>query len=124
MEPLDNETRTLNKEFLYDQKHRKKTNQSYPETLREKRIKKLAEESGMTREQLYEQVKDNIHLHGNIKSLQDRLSSQERFGIGKSEADVPSREAKARSLHDFAGKQANDDDLSEREDDDIYAHYM
>jgi hypothetical protein len=26
MEPLDNETMTLNKEFLYDQKHRKHTN--------------------------------------------------------------------------------------------------
>jgi len=123
MEPLDSETQNLNKEFLYDQKHRAKTNQTYPETLREKRIKALAEESGVTREQIYEQAKDHIMLHDNIKSIQGRFSNQERFGLGKSEKDVPSREAKARSIHAFAGSKS-DDDLSEREDDDIYAHYM
>ena len=36
---------------------------------------------------------------------------------------MPNREANSRSIHAFAGSNA-DDDLSEREDDDIYAHYM
>lgn len=57
------------------------------------------------------------------------LSDKERFGINATEADVHGRkQRRVRSIEDFAGKASSsssaDPDLSEREDEDIFQHYM
>ena len=49
--------------------------------------------------------------------------------MNKTENDVQSRERRQRSIEDFAGTKAGgasteDADLSEREDEDIYSHYI
>jgi hypothetical protein len=45
-----------------------------------------------------------------------------KYGVSQGEFDVKPRERQTRSITDFAG--AANEDLSEREDEDIYRHYM
>ena len=50
--------------------------------------------------------------------------------MNKTDADVRSRERRPKSIEDFAGTKGgagtstDDADLSEREDEDIYTHYI
>ena len=50
-------------------------------------------------------------------------NDRSRFGISATEFDVAPRQRQTRSITDFAGA-SNNEDLSEREDEDIYRHYM
>lgn len=53
-----------------------------------------------------------------------RYSNKDKLGTGKTESDAgQGRSKKARSIQEFAGATGTDD-LSEREDEDIYNHYM
>jgi len=79
---------------------------------------------------LFEKLKDTGKLAG--KSLTGgHFTDKEKFGFLKTEYDVKSRERRQISLEDFAGKSTTsysapylDDDLSEREEEDIYTHYI
>lgn len=60
-------------------------------------------------------------------SQRGRVSLKERVGLAKGDS-IPTRQRRSvKSIQDFAGSassQAADADLSEREDEDIYAHYI
>lgn len=66
-----------------------------------------------------EQLKDWANIAEN-NTYGGKYTEKSRYGTLKNELDVEGRRPQARSLEKFAG----DADLSEREDEDIYAHYM
>lgn len=63
----------------------------------------------------------------NATNLDGRYSLKEKLGTGKTEKDVgQGRKKKVSSIQEFAGASvgSKDEDLSEREEEDIYNHYM
>ena len=62
------------------------------------------------------------NISENEKGYSCKFTQKERFGQG--EQEVKSRQQKAKSLSNFAGSASASEDLSDREDEDIYAHYM
>ena len=71
---LGSDVSKLNKEYLYDFKHRQRTGQEHSNSIREQRIANMAEVTGITREELYEQTKNHIKLGDNDKSLEGRFT--------------------------------------------------
>lgn len=81
----------------------------------------------MTDTELYEKIKDQVYIKdANTQAISGgRYANKEKLGTGKTESDAgQGRSKKARSIHEFAGGSAETDDLSEREEEDIYNHYM
>ena len=76
--------------------------------------------------EFYDSIKDYVHLEdSNIQNnIGGKYSNKNKLGTGKTESDGgQGRSKKARSIQEFAGATGTDD-LSEREDEDIYNHYM
>lgn len=75
-------------------------------------------------------MKDYRNLTQDMKtSTEGVFGDKEKFGINATEADLHGRkQRRVRSIEDFAGKASSksqdDPDLSEREDEDIYQHYL
>jgi hypothetical protein len=79
----------------------------------------------MSETELFEKLKDTGSLKGKGATNGGFFSDKEKFGLNKTEADVKSRERKSISIEDFVGSKGSEDaDLSEREDEDIYTHYI
>lgn len=129
-QPVTQDILEMNKDFIYDYKFRQKTGgPTMPENgegIKTQRIEKTAASSNMKSEDLLEQMKQWANVSEN-STLGGKFTDKERFGQLKSEQEIPNRQKRGtRSLNDFAGTAASqeDADLSEREDEDIYAHYM
>ena len=121
--PLNEEQKQLNREFIYDQKYKQKNPQTTPtlEGVKTQRLKKFAENNNISSEELFDQMKDFANISENNLSG-GKFTSKDTLGLLKTDKDVEGRQARTRSLNEFAS--AAEEDLSEREDEDIYAHYM
>ena len=95
-----------------------------------KRLKQFAEANNMDPIELFEKLKNTGKLTDDSAVYGGLFTEKERFGLNKTEADVRSRDRRPRSIEDFAGSKigavgsSEDPDLSEREDEDIYSHYI
>lgn len=128
------DVKELNKDFLYDQKFRTDKRPFNPDTefdsVEIKRLKQFAEANNMDPNDLFEKLKNTGSLTGKGAVYGGLFTEKEKFGMNKTDADVRSRERRPKSIEDFAGTNkgastsTDDADLSEREDEDIYTHYI
>lgn len=125
MEP---ERAKMNRDFVYEYKHqisRKEMadpNLKIMKDLDTKRIEAFAKKHGLTNEEVYDGIKDYARL-----SKQDKhgdFTTANTLGMSKSDANIENRQRNIKSIKDWARAGQDEDDLSEREDEDIYAHYM
>ncbi len=88
------------------------------------RIEAFATQNGQKPEDLMNQLKDWSNIADNNKSFADKFTNRDLYGqAAEKERLLKTRPAKAsKNLSEFAA--SNDEDLSEREDEDIYSHYM
>lgn len=89
------------------------------ETIKTQRLEKIAEANNMSAEDLLKQIKDWGTI-GNSRKYGGEFTDKSKFGMLKEEFDVKGRERKTKNLSEYA----KEEDLSEREDEDIYAHYI
>lgn len=94
-----------------------------------KRLKEFAQANKMDVNDLFEKLKNGGKLTENEAKYGGLFTDKEKFGMNKTDADVRSRERRQRSIEDFAGSkskasQSEESDLSEREEEDIYTHYI
>ena len=120
----------MNRDFIYDYKFRADKRPVDPnrefDPIAIKRLKEFAKANNMSEADLFEQLKDSGSLKSKGSTNGGFFYDKERFGLNKNEADVKSRERKPVSIEDFAGSSHPQDsgDLSEREEEDIYTHYI
>jgi hypothetical protein len=120
--------RELNKEFVYDYRFRKQQRKpeetGIHETVKTQRLEKFANINSMQPEELFDQVKDWANI-SNTNINGGSFTEKEKYGQLKKDSDVKGRQRKSKNLGDFAASLQNtEEDLSEREEEDIYAHYM
>lgn len=95
-----------------------------PEDIKTQRLEKFAELNNMHTEDLLDKLKDWTNLT-EVDQLGGNFTERDRLKALKSEHDVKARKSQTRSLSEFAGSSSKgEEDLSEREDEDIYVHYM
>ena len=94
------------------------------ETVKTQRLEKFANINSMQPEELFDQVKDWANI-SNTNINGGSFTEKEKYGQLKKDSDVQGRQRKSKNLSDFAASLQNtEEDLSEREEEDIYAHYM
>jgi hypothetical protein len=122
----------MNKDFIYDYKFRADKRPIDPnyefDSITIKRLKEFAKANNMSEADLFEKLKNSGSLKAKSSTNGGYFYDKEKFGLNKTEKDVKSRERKQISIEDFAGSKGaagtEDADLSEREDEDIYTHYI
>lgn len=112
----------LNREYIYDAKYRKEKGIEVTKSVQQQRFDRSAALNGEESEDLLERIKSMSKVSDESYKIGD-YNDRNRFGVSASEYDVTPRQRQTRSITDFAGA-SNNEDLSEREDEDIYRHYM
>ena len=87
------------------------------------RLEKAAQINNLTPEEMFDQLKDTTSLT-DVKSVGGQFTNKNKVGAIKNVMDIKGREKQMRSIDAFAGSRQDEGELSEREDEDIYAHYM
>lgn len=90
--------------------------------MQQQRFDRSAALNGEESEELLERMRNLSKVSDDSYKI-GHYNDRNRFGVSASEFDVIPRQRQTRSITDFAGA-LNNEDLSEREDEDIYRHYM
>ena len=121
---VNNDVSELNREFIYEQKFRREKGiESELKSVQQQRFERAAAFNGEEVEDLLESIKDYTKVTDETHRFGREFTDRKRFGVSQTEFDSKPREKQVRSITDFAGSASNED-LSEREDEDIYRHYM
>jgi hypothetical protein len=110
---------------VYEYKHAKQVlGKQFDEAPKDK-IQQAYERKANEKNMKTEDLLDQLKYWGNITEgdrFMGEFAKKERYGTLKDETEVEGRQKKAgKGLRQFAN---DEEDLSEREDEDIYAHYM
>jgi hypothetical protein len=90
--------------------------------VQQQRFDRAAAFNGQETEELLESIRD-MNKVSDESFIHGDYHQRNKFGVSQTDFDTKARERQARSIQDFAGA-SNNEDLSEREDEDIYRHYM
>lgn len=111
----------MNRDFVYDYKHNKRVDESFDPKrgapIKLQRFQQAAEDMEIPTDELYEKI-SNLGNFSDKTKYGGTFSTKQKLGM-LDEGRVQTREKAIRNLNDYAR-----DSESEREDEDIYAHYI